>query len=58
MIIELTKAVEVHPMDDMAEAERRERIMRMQNGNIALTSAGMAFGIIFTVLAVWFFRGL
>lgn len=55
-VIELTE--EYDAMRDMAELERRERILQMQNSGIAISSVGMLFGVLFTLLAVWFFRGL
>ena len=55
-VIELTQAYDA--MADMAELERRERILRMQSSSIAISSVGMLFGVLFTLLAVWFFRGL
>lgn len=56
--IELTDVVDENPMRDMAELERRERILQMQSSSIAISSVGMLFGVLFTLLAVWFFRGL
>lgn len=55
---EAIELVAVHPMDDMAERERRERILQMQNSGIAISSVGMLFGVLFTLLTIWFFRGL
>lgn len=57
-VFELTEIAETDSRRDMAELERRERILKMQNSGIAISSVGMLFGVLFTLLAVWFFRGL
>lgn len=58
-VIELTKEYkEYSAMDDMAELERRERILQMQNSGIAISAVSMIAGVVVTLTLVWFFKGL
>lgn len=55
-VIELTK--EYGSMRDMAELERRERILEMQNSGIAISAVSMIAGVVVTLTLVWFLKGL